>query len=132
MYRLFQLLDGDQVARLNAIAQSANWVDGRTSNPTNTGKINLQIEPGTARDESGQMLAEALRVSPAFNEAALPVAFAPPLLSRYSSGMGYAIHADNVFIQLGAKTIRNDLACTIFLADPASYDGARWWFTMAT
>ena len=123
MYRLFQLLDADQIARLTDLARSAKWVDGRTTNPTNVGKNNQQIEPGAARDESGRMLAEALKASAAFNEFALPVAVAPPLLSRYSPGMGYALHGDNAFIHLGSTTIRNDLACTIFLADPASYDG---------
>ena len=123
MYRLFQLLDTDQVARLVEIGASAKWVDGRASNPTNTGKNNQQIDSGKARDESGKLLAEALKASAAFNEVALPVAVAPPMLSRYSPGMGYAIHSDNAFIHLGAETIRNDLACTIFLADPASYDG---------
>ena len=98
MYRLFQLLDADQIARLTEIARSAKWVDGRTTNPTNIGKNNQQIESGKARDESGRLLAEALKTNPAFNEFALPVAVAPPLLSRYSSGMGYAIHSDNAYI----------------------------------
>ena len=123
MYRLFQLLDADQIARLTDIARSAKWVDGRTTNPTNVSKNNQQIEGGVARDESGQLLGDALHASPAFNEFALPVAVAPPLLSRYSPGMGYALHGDNAFIHLGSTTIRNDLACTIFLADPANYDG---------
>ena len=123
MYRLFQLLDADQIARLTDIARSAKWVDGRTTNPTNVGKNNQQIEGCVARDESGHLLGDALRASPAFNEFALPVEVAPPLLSRYSPGMGYALHGDNAFIHLGSTTIRNDLACTIFLADPASYDG---------
>ena len=123
MYRLFQLLNADQIARLADIASDAGWVDGRTTNPTNRGKTNLQIEPGKARDESGRLLADALKANLPFNEFALPVAVAPPLLSRYSPGMGYAIHGDNAFIHLGADTIRADLACTIFLADPASYDG---------
>ena len=123
MYRLFQLLDTEQITRLTDIARSAKWVDGRTTNPTNVGKNNQQIEPGRARDESGMLLADALKANMMFNEVALPVAVAPPLLSKYSPGMGYAIHGDNAFIHLGADTIRADLACTIFLADPASYDG---------
>jgi PKHD-type hydroxylase len=123
MYRLFQLLDGKQVARLAEIATSASWVDGRTTNPTNQGKNNRQVEGGAARDESGRILADALRTNAEFNEYALPVAVAPPLLSRYSEGMSYALHADNAYIQLGKAVIRNDLACTIFLADPAAYDG---------
>lgn len=123
MYRLFQLLDAAKVAHLAEIARGASWVDGRTTNPTNSGKNNRQIEGGAARDESGRILAEALKASPEFNEYALPVAVAPPLLSRYSKGMSYALHADNGYIQLGKALIRNDLACTIFLTDPASYDG---------
>ena len=123
MYRLFPLLDRDQLARLVAIARAATWVDGRASNPTNAGKNNLQIERGGARDESGQILGDALRANAVFDEFALPVAIAPPLLSNYTTGMGYALHGDNALIQLGAATIRNDLACTIFLVDPASYDG---------
>ena len=123
MYRLFQLLDADQVARQIEIAREAKWVDGRITNPTNDGKNNQQIEGGAARDESGKLMVEALRTCLTFNEIALPVAVAPPLLSRYSPGMAYAIHGDNAFIHIGPQTLRNDLACTIFLADPASYDG---------
>ena len=123
MYRLFQLLDADKVARLTEIAASAAWVDGRTTNPTNQGKNNLQLESGAAREESGRLLAEALMANAEFNEFALPVAVAPPLLSRYSEGMSYALHADNAYVHLDNSVIRNDLACTVFLADPASYDG---------
>ena len=123
MVRLFELLNADQVARLKALAQAASWVDGRVSNPTNAGKKNEQIEDGAAREESGQMIAQALATNASFNEFALPVAVALPLLSRYSPGMGYALHGDNAYLLLGNVTIRNDLACTIFLADPESYDG---------
>jgi PKHD-type hydroxylase len=123
MYRLFQLLDAGQLARLTAIADAAAWEDGRKTNPTNAGKNNRQIKAGAERDESGQLLAQALKSNFEFNEFALPVALAPPLLSRYSVGMGYALHADNAFIHLGKATIRGDLACTIFLSNPAGYDG---------
>ena len=123
MIRLIELLDADQVARLGEIARSARWVDGRVSNPTNTGKKNEQIEDGAGRDESGQTIARALAANAGFNDFALPVAVALPLLSRYSAGMSYALHGDNAYLALGNVTIRNDLACTVFLADPGSYDG---------
>jgi PKHD-type hydroxylase len=123
MVRLLQLLDGPRIARLEAIAVSARWVHGRTSNPTNSGKNNLQIDAGAARDESGAILGDALRANAAFNDHALPVAVAPPLLSKHGPGMAYALHGDNAFIHLRDGVIRNDLACTIFLADPTTYDG---------
>ena len=123
MVRLFQLLDDDQVARLAAIARDAEWIDGRATNPTNAGKNNRQIAPGEARDESGRLLSEALASNTTFNEVTLPAMVAPPLLSRYVGGMAYALHGDNAFIHTGAQMLRNDIACTIFLADPATYDG---------
>ncbi|MEO7814439.1 MAG: Fe2+-dependent dioxygenase [Sphingomicrobium sp.] len=123
MVRLFELLNAGEVARLRALAGDATWVDGRITNPTNTGKKNEQIKDGAAREESGAMLTKALAANPIFNDVALPVAVASPLLSRYSPGMGYALHGDNAYLALGNLTIRNDLACTIFLADPATYDG---------
>ena len=120
---LFPLLDAAQVARLVAIASTAGWIDGRASNPTSKAKNNLQIDGGAARDESGKLLGDALRANSTFIEAALPAAIAPPLLSKYQPGMAYGLHSDNAIIHLGAQTLRNDLACTIFLVDPASYDG---------
>lgn len=123
MYRLFELLNPNQVTRLREIARGAAWVDGRITNPTNSGKKNEQLQEGPAREESGAMLAKALGANNIFNDFALPVAVALPLLSRYSPGMGYALHGDNAYLPLGNLTIRNDLACTIFLADPTSYDG---------
>ena len=44
-------------------------------------------------------------------------------MTRYKPGMKYGAHADAAFIQLPGATIRSDLSCTIFLSDPASYDG---------
>jgi PKHD-type hydroxylase len=37
--------------------------------------------------------------------------------------MRYGAHADAAFIALPGATIRSDLSCTIFLSDPASYEG---------
>ena len=37
--------------------------------------------------------------------------------------MKYGAHADAAFIQLPGATIRSDLSCTIFLNDPADYEG---------
>ena len=37
--------------------------------------------------------------------------------------MRYGAHADAAFLQLGAQPLRSDLSCTIFLGDPAGYEG---------
>jgi PKHD-type hydroxylase len=37
--------------------------------------------------------------------------------------MRYGAHADAAFLQLGPTALRSDLSCTIFLSDPAGYEG---------
>jgi len=45
-----------------------------------------------------------------------------PLFNRYEPGMHYGEHLDNPL--MGANTpIRTDVSVTIFLSDPATYDG---------
>ena len=53
----------------------------------------------------------------------MPKRIAPPLLCRYEPGMKYGAHADAAIIQLAGTRLRSDLSCTIFVADPASYEG---------
>jgi PKHD-type hydroxylase len=46
-----------------------------------------------------------------------------PLFNRYENGMEYGAHVDSAVMGKGADQIRTDLSMTIFLSDPASYDG---------
>ena len=53
----------------------------------------------------------------------MPKHIAPPLLCRYEPGMKYGAHADAALIQVGNARIRSDLSCTVFIYDPATYEG---------
>jgi PKHD-type hydroxylase len=44
-------------------------------------------------------------------------------LCRYEPGMKYGSHADAAIIQLATGKIRSDLSCTVFIGDPATYEG---------
>jgi PKHD-type hydroxylase len=70
-----------------------------------------------------ELLKDALTRSADFIQFAFPVAVAPPMLARYKPGMEHGAHADSAFLPLPGATIRSDLSCTIFLSDPADYDG---------
>ena len=113
------LLTGEQVETLRRIAAEGTFTDGRASNPHATAKNNLQLYDKTAADT----LARALYGHEDFANFAFPVILAPPMLSRYVPGMHYGAHADAAFLPIGQKPIRCDLSCTIFLSDPASYEG---------
>ena len=123
MYRVLPILNDAEVAECRRIAASTPFVDGRITNPHNKAKQNEQLHDAAAYQKSSELLRNAMLRSSEFIEFAFPVSLAPPLMTRYKPGMQYGAHADAAFIQLPGATIRSDLSCTIFLNDPADYDG---------
>jgi len=118
------LLEAGEVARLGDIASRMTFVDGRLSNPAHEAKDNRQAD--TAHPlyaESVQLVANALMRSREFRDFTSPKRFAPPLLSRYEPGMQYGVHADAAHMQLPTGPLRSDISCTVFLSDPATYEG---------
>lgn len=122
------LLSAAEVARVRAIIDAAEWVDGNvTSGPQSAlAKKNEQLPEGTpAHREAGAIILDALGRSPLFVAAALPAKVFPPLFNRYGGGQKFDTHIDNaVRIQRGTDfRLRSDLSITVFLEDPAAYDG---------
>ena len=131
MYRILQILTDAEVQECRSIATSATFIDGRISNPHNTAKQNEQLHEPAAYQKSSELLKQALIRSDEFREFAFPVAMAPPMMTRYKPGMKYGAHADAAFIQLPGATIRSDLSCTIFLNEPADYEGGELHIRLA-
>ena len=118
------VLTPQEVAELKALAAKAQFVDGRISSPHSTVKNNLQIDHADqAYQASSKILAAALQRSEPFRNFAFPALMAPPLLARYEPGMTYGLHVDSAIIPLGARQLRSDISCTIFLNDPETYEG---------
>ncbi len=118
------LLSVDEVQRLQTLATKIAFIDGRASNSGNTTKHNLQVDPrDAAYMESVNVVADAFRRSREFADFALPRRFAPPMMSRYEPGMKYGPHADAAHLPLPNGMLRSDVSCTVFLSDPASYEG---------
>lgn len=129
---MFQELRGfltpAEVARLTQLAGELTFIEGRLSNPNNVTKVNLQADRRDPRySESAQIVLDAFQRSRPFRDFAFPKIIAPPLLSRYEAGMKYGAHADVAYMTIIDGTnnfqLRADLSCTVFLNDPASYDG---------
>jgi PKHD-type hydroxylase len=126
------LLSGAQIAELTRIAAGARFVDGRISNPHSTVKNNLQLHDEAAYQASSQLLLQAMFAHEDFRNFAFPVAILPPLLTRYTSDMRYGAHADAAFLQHGPHPLRSDLSATIFLSDPAAYEGGALTIQLGT
>lgn len=117
-------LNAEEVARLRELSLKVQFVDGRISNPHNKAKNNLQAsESDPGYGESSRIVAAAFARSDTFRNFAYPRHVAPPLLARYEIGMAYGAHADVSHMRFGNEVHRSDLSATVWLNDPASYDG---------
>ncbi len=118
------ILTPAELQRLHVIAKDADFVDGRISNPHNTTKKNLQIDhTSQPYQESTQILGQALMRSEEVRNFAFIKRMAPPLICRYQPGMQYGKHPDTAYLPMAPTPLRSDISCTIFLTEPATYEG---------
>jgi PKHD-type hydroxylase len=122
------LLDPATLASLRATIDAAEWIDGNATSGHQSAlaKQNEQLpEDSAAAKAAGKVILDALGRSPLFFAAALPLKVFPPLFNRYGVGQTFGVHVDSAIrIQRGTDfRIRSDLSMTVFLEDPADYDG---------
>jgi PKHD-type hydroxylase len=128
MIEVPDVLDAEGVARVRAVIDGAEWIDGNaTSGPQSAlAKRNRQLpEDSPAARQAGAMLLHALGRSALFFAAALPLKIFPPLFNSYEGGDTFGIHVDNaVRLQRGSEfRLRSDISATLFLEEPGAYDG---------
>lgn len=130
LLHLKQLLTPDEVRTAQALlGDDAPWVDGRSSAGAQavTQKNNQQLAQDSAASRQLQALVlAALQRDPLFFSATLPRKIFNPLFNRYSGAANfYGAHVDGAVLHSSAsgEWVRSDISCTVFLADPGSYDG---------
>jgi len=124
------VLNAQQLAEVQALLAGAGdaWVDGRVTAGYQGApvKYNQQLnERASATLECQRIIVGALERLPLFISAALPNIIYPPMFNRYSEGMLFGPHVDGgvrIHPHNGSK-LRTDVSATLFLADPADYDG---------
>jgi PKHD-type hydroxylase len=120
------VLSAEQVFTARETLQGQTWVDGRVTagEQSALAKHNLQVpEDAPAARELGEMILTALGRNPQFVSAVLPLRVFPPLFNRYDEGMAFDTHVDNAIRFAGPVRFRTDVSATLFLTDPADYDG---------
>ena len=125
-----QVLTPDELHQAQAILQHAPWADGRATAGVQSAqaKNNSQLPQDCPEAKALQQLVlTGLNRHALFFSAALPKRVFPPLFNRYTGAANaFGNHVDNAvrFIPgRNAERLRTDISCTLFLADPASYDG---------
>lgn len=128
MLHIPQILTEAQLAHARDVLSSATWTDGRVTAGHQSARVkeNQQLPQDSApARELGRLIAEALSKSALFMSAVLPREVFPPLFNRYAEGMHFGSHVDNALrgIPGTPHRLRTDVSATLFLTDPADYDG---------
>jgi PKHD-type hydroxylase len=123
-----EVLSHKDAAELRAGILAAEWIDGNATSGAGAASVkrNRQLpEQGAATQAAQAKVTAALMANAAFLSAALPHSVFPPLFNRYGEGEEFGLHVDNAIRFHGATgaRIRTDLSATLFLTDPADYDG---------
>lgn len=120
-----RLLEHDEVHAVVRELSRHPFADGKLTAAGQAREIkhNLQIDrERTATAEADKIIVAAFGRSSDFQSFAMPQRFVMPIYSRYEPGMEYGPHIDNALMG-GFNGVRTDLAMTLFLSDPSSYDG---------
>ena len=113
-----------EVQEISDIARQAKLIDGRRSNPHNHTKDNVIGDPGDPMSQKASQIAlTALQRNEQSRNFTFPQRMALPSLARYDVGMKYGAHIDAAFMPLASQPLRSDVSCTMFISDPADYEG---------
>lgn len=123
-----QVLNPDELLQLQTLMAKAEWTDGKVTAGTQSAQVkrNMQLpEASIETEEARQIVLKALSRNALFFSAALPKKIYPPLFNQYREGMDFGAHIDNAVRTHAASGmhVRTDVSCTLFLADPDSYEG---------
>ncbi|MDT7834289.1 Fe2+-dependent dioxygenase [Aquabacterium sp. OR-4] len=125
---LESVLDGATLAQFRQLLADARWQDGSATAGTlaRSVKRNHQLadsDPLAVR--LGEQILQALGRNPRFISAALPRRIYPPKFNRYAEQGSYGVHVDSAIMGVpgSGQSLRTDLSATLFLAEPAEYEG---------
>lgn len=115
------VIDAAEIARVRSVLAEARFEHGAATAGWAARLVKdneqavVEARVGDVRDE----LVARVEANPVFRMAARPCGIVNPMFSRYRDGQAYGTHVDNAL--MGGR--RTDVSFTLFLADPASYDG---------
>lgn len=123
-----KVLNPEELNQLRQLLAQADWTDGKVTAGTQSAQVkrNIQLPETSTNAEAARLIVlKALNRNALFFSAALPKKIYPPLFNQYREGMDFGAHIDNAVRThaISGVHVRTDISCTLFLADPESYDG---------
>ena len=127
------LLTQAEVESVAELAGRTKFLSGRRSNPHNATKDNLIQDPADpVGQQASQIVLAAIQRHEDAHNFVLPRRIAMPQFLRYGEAMTYGAHADAAFMNIGGQLLRADVSATIFINDPASYQGGELTIYLGT
>ncbi|UAB77932.1 Fe2+-dependent dioxygenase [Erythrobacter sp. SCSIO 43205] len=118
--------DADKLAEIDQAIEKLDWQDGRKT----AGKVAARVKDNEqaimaspAGRALGQMLTPLIMENPVVKAAVRPRRHSKLLVSKTQGGGHYGAHIDNALMGKGDGQMRTDVSFTLFLSDPASYEG---------
>jgi len=129
LLHLPDILSPEEVLHARQLLDHAPWADGRDSAGSQAREVKNNEQLPHDCDAASQIRALVLRGldrNPTFFSATLPKRVFTPRVNRYQGSSNfYGPHVDNAvrFAPDTGLRVRTDISCTLFLSDPADYDG---------
>ena len=122
LIHIANVLDGAALAHHTPTLATLAWEDGRATAGWAAELVKANEQAGAGDNAALALkcsMSEAILGNDVFQLAVRPKALSPLLISRYLPGMSYGSHVDDALM----GGMRSDVSFTLFLSDPASYDG---------
>lgn len=113
-------LPADLLRAIAASIQAGPFESGKLTaqGRAKAAKSNLQLS-STGHAQLLDSIAVAIHSHPVVQAFAIPRTIGRTIINRYEVGMEYGMHSDAAYIQ----NVRTDMSFTLFLDDPATYQG---------
>jgi len=120
------VLNPEQLKNIRSLLENADYVDGRLSAGKTARKVKKNHElaaDSNLHNQLNNVVMNALFNHPLYQAAVLPHRLATPFYARYTPGETYGQHVDDPIMGPMQGRYRTDVSTTIFLNEPADYDG---------
>ena len=120
-----KLLDREALDELAGLFEVASFSSGRLTakGHAQAVKRNEQMDDSAQKTRAAEIIAEAVAHNDHFQNVVIPHRISRPAFSRYGAGMEYGLHVDSAFSGSQQDAVRRDVSVTVFLSDPATYQG---------
>ena len=125
MVKIPSVLNESQLSKIRLMLENAHFVDGKLSAGMAAKRVknNEEVDVHSNEIEAlNDIVMNSLVSHPLFKAAVIPLRVAAPYYARYQIGQYYGDHVDDPVMFAGAP-YRSDVSTTVFLSDPADYDG---------